>query len=186
MTVAEKVGLFKGMVDKDAISIPVRSSKLFTLAALYDANTEMLRPWSDGAMDEDGLVDIALEYWAAIVGVMTHWTKVKEGDMRALELRQTSICSHTVVLRAIGGIGAIGIGAVGVSIFIIIETIVTDLIIRPTRADRLAIHICAEKFDQVITIAEILEASALSQPETEIPAIATFPDLHHDLVEAGL
>lgn len=31
------------MVDKDAVSLPVRSRKLFSLSALYDANEELLK-----------------------------------------------------------------------------------------------------------------------------------------------
>src|SRR5688572_14574447 len=41
LDVCEKVPVFKGMVDKDAVSLPVRSPKLFSLAALYDANDEL-------------------------------------------------------------------------------------------------------------------------------------------------
>jgi len=39
MKIAEAVPVFQGMIDKDAVSIPTRSPKLFTLAALYDANS---------------------------------------------------------------------------------------------------------------------------------------------------
>lgn len=34
------------------------------------------------------------------------WGKVREGELKALELRQESISSHAVVLRALGAIGA--------------------------------------------------------------------------------
>jgi DNA sulfur modification protein DndB len=37
---------------------------------------------------------------------MPEWSKVKAEHLRAMELRQESICSHTIVLRAIGGVGA--------------------------------------------------------------------------------
>ena len=37
---------------------------------------------------------------------MAGWRKVKAGDLKAVELRQESISSHAVVLRAIGGMGA--------------------------------------------------------------------------------
>src|SRR6266566_3044207 len=43
MRIAEIVPVFQGMVDKDAVSLPVRSNKLFSLAALYDANSELLK-----------------------------------------------------------------------------------------------------------------------------------------------
>src|SRR5213592_1120707 len=41
--IVEQVPVFKGMVDKDTVSLPVRSNKLFSLAALYDANSELLK-----------------------------------------------------------------------------------------------------------------------------------------------
>ena len=42
MDVSEQVVVFKAMVDKEKITIPIRSPKLFTLATLYDANEELL------------------------------------------------------------------------------------------------------------------------------------------------
>src|SRR5205823_9602521 len=34
------------------------------------------------------------------------WGRVKNGDIKAYELRQENICSHAVVLRALGAVGA--------------------------------------------------------------------------------
>ena len=43
LEVSERVTAFRGMVDKDAVhSLPARSEKMFSLAALYDANEELL------------------------------------------------------------------------------------------------------------------------------------------------
>ena len=36
-------------LDKDAVSLPIRSPKLFSLAALYDANKELLEPLTRAA-----------------------------------------------------------------------------------------------------------------------------------------
>ena len=44
LEMCELVDVFNGTVDKDAVSLPVRSPKLFSLAAIYDANKELLRP----------------------------------------------------------------------------------------------------------------------------------------------
>jgi DNA sulfur modification protein DndB len=43
LRVIEEVDVFKDMVEKDAVSMPVRSTKAFTLSALYDANKELLK-----------------------------------------------------------------------------------------------------------------------------------------------
>jgi DNA sulfur modification protein DndB len=106
--VAERVTVFKGMVEKDAVSLPVRSSKLFSLAALYDANQELLkaRVEADAQVSPEELVGIAVDYWTAVSKAIPDWTRVKSGDLKALELRQENLSSHAVVLRALGGIGA--------------------------------------------------------------------------------
>lgn len=107
LEVAERVAVFKGMVDKEAVSLPVRSPKLFSLAAIYDANQELLRYIREG--DENSvneLVVVAADYWAAVSKAIPDWGKVKRGELQSVALRQESIASHTIVLRALGAVGA--------------------------------------------------------------------------------
>lgn len=107
LEVTEAVPAFKGYVDKDAVSLPVRSPKLFSLAALYDATEELLvHKKAEGVQSHGELVAIATEYWTALSKAIPDWTKVRNGDLKALELRQEFISSHAVVLRALGGVGA--------------------------------------------------------------------------------
>ena len=101
-----QVDVFNGTVDKDAVSLPVRSAKLFSLSAIYDANKELLRPATERESSHNELVRIAVDYWSTVAEAMPDWLRVKRGDMRAVELRQESISSHTVVLRALGAVGA--------------------------------------------------------------------------------
>lgn len=104
---AERVPEFKNMVDKDAVSLPVRSPKLFSLSALYDANEELLKQIrTAGHPSHEEMVRLAVEFWAEVAKAISAWSKVKNGDLKALELRQESISSHAVVLRALGAIGA--------------------------------------------------------------------------------
>ena len=106
LDVCERVPAFKGMVDKDAVSLPVRSPKLFSLAALYDGNEELLkatREKEDHSHNE--LVNTAVDYWTAVAKVMPEWQRAKDGDLKALDLRQQNISSHAVVLRALGAVG---------------------------------------------------------------------------------
>jgi DNA sulfur modification protein DndB len=42
MEVSDQVDAFRGLVDKEKITIPLRSPKLFTISALYEANEELL------------------------------------------------------------------------------------------------------------------------------------------------
>lgn len=107
LDVTEAVPAFKGFVDKDAVSLPIRSPKLFSLSALYDATEELLtQKMADGEKSSDALVAVATEYWTAVSKAIPDWAKVKNGDLKALELRQESISSHAVVLRALGAVGA--------------------------------------------------------------------------------
>ena len=106
LEMCELVDVFNGTVDKDAVSLPVRSPKLFSLAAIYDANKELLRPVTEREHhSHDDLVEIAVDYWSAVAEVMPDWCKVKRGDLKSVELRQENISSHTVVLRALGAVG---------------------------------------------------------------------------------
>src|ERR671925_2206466 len=49
MELAEQVDVFRDMVDKEKVTIPLRSPKLFTIAALYEAHEELL-----GKIDRKG------------------------------------------------------------------------------------------------------------------------------------
>ena len=104
---SERVPEFKNMVDKDAVSLPVRSPKLFSLSALYDANDELLKHIrATGQPTHNEMVQVAVEFWAEVAKAIPAWSKVRDRELKALELRQESISSHAVVLRALGGIGA--------------------------------------------------------------------------------
>ncbi len=106
LEMVEKVPVFKGVVDKDAVSLPARSNKLFTLTALYDATQELFGKTSDedDAFHQE-LLDKSVDFWKEVAKAIPDWQKVKEERLRSIELRQESISAHSVVLRAIGAIG---------------------------------------------------------------------------------
>ena len=107
LEVCEKVPAFQGLVDKENVSLPARSEKAFTLAALYDATQELLAEKTNG---ENGgfhdLVGTAVDYWIAVSKFMPDWQKIKNRELRPIELRQENISTHSVALRALGGVGA--------------------------------------------------------------------------------
>lgn len=112
LDVIKMMDVFNGMVDRDAISIGVRSTKLFTLSTIYDANKELLKNYDvAGVEDEEGssyqeLVALAVAFWTEVSKQIPVWQQVKDQHMRAMELRQESLAAHTTVMRAIGGAGA--------------------------------------------------------------------------------
>jgi DNA sulfur modification protein DndB len=103
LALIEKLPVFRELTDKENVSLGVKSTKLFTLAALYDANAELLK----GRLKDDTEANTALlvDYWSAVAQHMPDWVKVMKGQKLALELRQEKISSHSTVLRALGGIG---------------------------------------------------------------------------------
>jgi DNA sulfur modification protein DndB len=103
LAVIERVEAFKGLVDKDRVSLPLRAPKLFTLGSLYDATTALL-----GSVVEEDIerkTDLAIEFWDTVAENLPEWNKVKSGDLKPLELRQEFIHTHAVVLWAIGSMG---------------------------------------------------------------------------------
>lgn len=107
MDVSEQVEVFKGMVDKEKITVPLRSCKLFTLATLYDGNEELLGQQIDkrGSKGYADKLRIAVDYWTEVSKIISDWRKVKDGDLKAAQLRQEKINTHAVVMRALGGVG---------------------------------------------------------------------------------
>jgi len=103
LSVSERINVFKGIVDKDRVSLPLRSPKLFTLGALYDATRALLVSVSE--LDYDTKEELAMEFWNAVANALPEWEKVKVGDLRPFELRQEFIHSHAVVLWGIGSSG---------------------------------------------------------------------------------
>ena len=95
----------QGMVEKDSVSLPVRSAKLFTLASIYDANKELLGDVYDDDATIQSMVVTAMSYWNEVAKNIPMWMKVKNGDLRAIEFRQENISAHSVVMRALGAVG---------------------------------------------------------------------------------
>ena len=103
LAMIEKVPVFKELTEKEKVALEVRSTKLFTLAALYDANVELLK----GHDKKDIIANAQLltDYWTEVAKHMPDWDKVLSGQKLAIELRQEKIASHSTVLRALGGLG---------------------------------------------------------------------------------
>jgi DNA sulfur modification protein DndB len=107
MELVEQVDVFRDTVDKEKVTIPRRSSKLFTVSALYEANEELLgkKVAAQGSPLYVEILKRAVEYWTELSKIMSDWQKVKKGELGASELRQEKINTHAVVLRALGGVG---------------------------------------------------------------------------------
>lgn len=99
----DEVPVFRELTDKDSVSLKSKSPKLFTLAALYDANRELLKGREEGKVAEN--VALLVSYWSAVAKHMPDWAAVLGRHKEAQELRAGKIASHSTVLRALGGLG---------------------------------------------------------------------------------
>lgn len=99
----EQVPVFRELTDKDSISLKAKSAKLFTLAALYDANRELLKGREEGDIISNA--EMLTTYWSVVAANMPDWTSVLSRHKEAGELRAEKIASHSTVLRALGGLG---------------------------------------------------------------------------------
>jgi len=99
----EEVPVFRELTDKDSQTLKTKSTKLFTLAALYDANAELLKGREDEKVSDK--VELLAEWWTAVASRMPDWAAVLSHHKEAQELRAEKISSHSTVLRALGGLG---------------------------------------------------------------------------------
>jgi len=103
LSLIEKIDVFRNLIDKDRVSLPLRSIKLFTLGSIYDANTALLGSVLEEDFDEK--LALAIRFWESVAVNMPEWRKVKANDLKAFELRQEFIHTHAVVMWGIGAMG---------------------------------------------------------------------------------
>lgn len=104
MFALDRVPVFKQYTEKVDASLKAKSTKLFTLAALYDANRDLLRDHDED--DTEANAKRLADYWSVVASNMTDWERVMLGNISAQELRSETIAAHSTVLRALGGLGA--------------------------------------------------------------------------------
>jgi DNA sulfur modification protein DndB len=104
--IAEQVPAFQDLVEVETTSLSASSTKLFTLAALHDANEELLKDRNTDEVTRNELSAMAVEYWLGVSRAISDWGRVKRGDITPRDFRMENISSHSVVLRALGAVGA--------------------------------------------------------------------------------
>jgi DNA sulfur modification protein DndB len=82
----EQVPVFQALTAKDNVSLKAKSTKLFTLAALYDANRELLKGREDS--DIMGNATLLTTYWKAVAENMVDW------DMVLHAIRRLASCAR--------------------------------------------------------------------------------------------
>ncbi len=95
MFALDKVPVFKELTEKADASLRSKSTKIFTLAAVYDANRDLLRGHEEEDVEDNAKRLVA--YWSEVATHMPEWKKVLKGQKTAVELRAESICAHSTV-----------------------------------------------------------------------------------------
>ncbi len=98
-----KSDIFRDIVDMEKSSLAMRSRKLFTLSAFYNACADLIEDMATGNLIEDA--DLARNYWEAVAEHFPAWGQVREGRIPASEIREGYIHSHGIALQAIGKAG---------------------------------------------------------------------------------
>jgi DNA sulfur modification protein DndB len=103
MSLTTAVEVFSGRVDKEHASLAKRSAALITLGSLHDGTKELL-----GEIDEENFrekLDLAVAFWQVVASSVPPWVDVAADRATAAQVRERTICSHAVTLRAIGTAG---------------------------------------------------------------------------------
>lgn len=98
-----KSTFFRDMVEMEKNTLSERSRKLFTLSAIYSANSALL----DGIdiTDTEKTADICATYWDVVSAYIPEWQMVKDSRLSAGDVRRDFIHSHSIALQAIGAVG---------------------------------------------------------------------------------
>lgn len=107
----KSIAIFERFTDKDRVSLPAKSPRLFTLGSIYEANRYLLKI-NKRKLREFSEQDtrVIISYWQEVADNMQLWSSVLKGDMKAWELREGYVCSHSVVIQALGLAGAYVLG----------------------------------------------------------------------------
>lgn len=107
MACTEEVALFKGRIDKERVSLSLRSPYFATLSGLQQANTQLLGKISEKTRKEHVavLVQAAINYWNRLTDLVEPWAAIRAGDMKPQEARRDYLSSYALALWALGATG---------------------------------------------------------------------------------
>jgi DNA sulfur modification protein DndB len=105
LLIENEVTLFTDRIEKDAISLSIKSPRFVTLSALYDANKQFLGDVQ--AEDVEEATERTAEFWNTVTDAMPEWQKVLTGAVPPKDIRTFYIASHGVVLWALGSAGRV-------------------------------------------------------------------------------
>lgn len=102
--VVKRVPVFDKLTDTERSNLTARSSKLFTLSAIYRATQALLANHKNE--DIEAQIDIAVFFWSAVSDNVPDWSQVLARKVSAGEIRREFIHSQAVALMGLGLAGA--------------------------------------------------------------------------------
>lgn len=100
----QSVPMFSELTDLERTSISNRSTKLFTISSVKNAAKAFLRKGKRETISAEELLQVT-QYWDHLTSCFSDWTKVKNKQLSAWELREAFVHAHGVILQALGHIG---------------------------------------------------------------------------------
>lgn len=95
---------FQGFTEFERSTISVRSTKLFTLSGIKQANRALFgKGTKDGFIEEEK--DKAVEFWGKLNSFMVEWQQVQTKKLSSAEFRQEFITAHGIGLQALAIVG---------------------------------------------------------------------------------
>lgn len=107
MACTEEVALFRQRIDKERISLPIRSPKFAVLSGLQQANIQLLGdlPEKTDRELENQLTRITIDYWNRLTDLVQPWADIRDRDIKPQEARREYVSSYTIALWALGAVG---------------------------------------------------------------------------------
>lgn len=108
MACLKHVPLFRDRIDKERVSLSVRSPKFATLSGLQQANVQLLGGLSENLPEADveNMTLLAVDYWTRLTDVVVPWRDILDGDTKPQQARQMYVSSYALSLWALGFAGA--------------------------------------------------------------------------------
>jgi len=100
----EDVPIFNGLTETEKTTISNRSTKLFTLSAIYQANQALLEKGKKAKYTKREK-ELAKAYWGALGEIIPEWQLIIRRETSAADLRRDYVHSHGVALHALGIVG---------------------------------------------------------------------------------
>ena len=108
MACLETVPLFRDRIDKERVSLSVRSPRFATLSGLQQATEQLLGrlPEKLPERDVDSLTSLTADFWSRLTDLVVPWRDILDGDIKPQQARQVYVSSYALSLWALGSAGA--------------------------------------------------------------------------------